>query len=170
MHRFGPFEVDFSKAELRKSGVSIRLQEQPLRILEELLKRPGEVLTREELRDALWPSDTFVDFERSLNAAVAKLRAALNDSSEQPLYVETVARKGYRFIAPVSQNGPQSAPALRAASPRNLKRWLAIAAGGLCLAWLAWTRLPRGALQVRSGPLSVAHAAQYGARHRGEGL
>ena len=85
MHRFGPFEVDFSKAELRKNGVSIRLQEQPLHILQELLKRPGEVLTREELRDALWPSDTFVDFERSLNAAVGKLRAALNDSSEQPL-------------------------------------------------------------------------------------
>ena len=155
MHRFGPFEVDFSKAELRKNGVSIRLQEQPLRILQELLKRPGEVLTREELRDALWPSDTFVDFERSLNAAVGKLRAALNDSSEQPLYVETVARKGYRFIAPVSQNGTQSAPAPHAAAPQNLKRWLAVAAGGLCLAWLAWTLRPTAPPAVGSVHFTV---------------
>ncbi|MEO8368830.1 MAG: winged helix-turn-helix domain-containing protein [Candidatus Solibacter sp.] len=102
MRRFGAFEVDFEKGELRKSGIRIRVQEQPLRILEALLAEPGETVGREQLRERLWPSDTFVDFERSLNAAVAKLRQALNDSAEQPMYVETVARKGYRFIAPIT--------------------------------------------------------------------
>ena len=99
--RFGQFEVDLSTGELRKSGLRIRIQEQPLRILGALLTRPGELVTREDLRERLWPSETFVDFERSLNAAVAKLRQTLTDSAEQPRYVETVARRGYRFIAPV---------------------------------------------------------------------
>jgi Tol biopolymer transport system component/DNA-binding winged helix-turn-helix (wHTH) protein len=100
--RFGQFELDAASGELRKNGLRIRLQEQPARILEALLARPGELVTREELRDHLWLADTFVDFERSLNAAVAKLRQALADSAEQPRYVETVARRGYRFIAPVT--------------------------------------------------------------------
>jgi Tol biopolymer transport system component/DNA-binding winged helix-turn-helix (wHTH) protein len=99
--RFGPFEVDFTTAELRKSGLRIRIQEQPLRILQTLLERPGELVTRDDLKARLWPSDTFVDFERSVNAAVAKLRQALGDSAEQPRYVETVARRGYRLIQPV---------------------------------------------------------------------
>src|ERR1051325_9549988 len=104
MPRFGPFEVDFAKAEMHKSGVRIRIQEQPLRILETLLEKHGELVTREELRDRLWPADTFVDFERSLNAAVGKLSQSLNDSADRPLYIETVARKGYRFIAPVIES------------------------------------------------------------------
>jgi DNA-binding winged helix-turn-helix (wHTH) protein len=94
--------VDFSASELRQSGSRVRIQEQPLRLLEILLEQPGEPVTRERLREALWASDTFVDFERSLNAAVAKLRQALHDSADRPVYVETVARKGYRFIAPVT--------------------------------------------------------------------
>lgn len=102
MYRFGPFEVDFSTSELRKSGHLVRIQEQPLRILQSLLERPGELASREQLKDRLWPSDTFVDFERSLNAGVAKLRQALNDSADNSVYVETVARKGYRFVAPVT--------------------------------------------------------------------
>ena len=99
---FGVFEVDTRSGELRRQGSKVKLQEQPFQVLVSLLERPGEVVTREELTKRLWPDNTFVDFERGLNAAVAKLRLALNDSAEQPLYVETVARKGYRFIATVS--------------------------------------------------------------------
>jgi eukaryotic-like serine/threonine-protein kinase len=100
--RFGQFEADLSAGELRKNGLRIRIQEQPARILGALLERPGELITREELRERLWPGDTFVDFERSLNAAVAKLRQVLADSAEHPRFVETVARRGYRLIAPVA--------------------------------------------------------------------
>ncbi len=100
-YRFGAFELDRKTAELRKRGVRIKLQEQPYRILCWLLDRPGEVVTRETLCAALWPEDTFVEFERSLNAAIAKLRQTLGDSAENPRFIETVARRGYRFIAPV---------------------------------------------------------------------
>src|SRR4051812_24731014 len=106
MPRFGPFDVDFAKSEMLKSGVRIRIQEQPLKILQALIERPGEIVTREQLRDRLWPSGTFVNFERSLNAAVAKLRQSLNDSADRPLYIETLARKGYRFVAPVTEAQP----------------------------------------------------------------
>jgi Tol biopolymer transport system component/DNA-binding winged helix-turn-helix (wHTH) protein len=106
--RFGQFEVDLSTGVLRKSGLRIHIQDQPLRILGALLERAGELVTREELRERLWPSETFVNFERSLNAAVAKLRQVLADSAEQPRYVETVARRGYRFVAPV-----EATPALQ---------------------------------------------------------
>lgn len=99
--RFGIFEVDRGSGELRKRGVRIKLQEQPLKILMLLLDRPGEIITREQLRQILWPEGTFVDFEHSLNAAVAKLRQALGDSAENPRFVETIPRRGYRFIAPV---------------------------------------------------------------------
>jgi DNA-binding winged helix-turn-helix (wHTH) protein len=102
MYRFGPFEADFSRWELRKHGLRLKVQEQPLRVLQALLEKPGELVNREQLRERLWPSDTFVDFEKSLNAAVAKLRQTLSDSADQPVYVETVARKGYRFIAPMT--------------------------------------------------------------------
>lgn len=104
--RFGQFEADGSTGELRKGGLRVHIQEQPLRILGALLERPGELVTREELRDRLWPGDTFVDFERSLNAAVAKLRQVLCDSADQPRFVETVARRGYRFVAPVAAISP----------------------------------------------------------------
>jgi Tol biopolymer transport system component/DNA-binding winged helix-turn-helix (wHTH) protein len=104
--RFGQFEIDLSTGELRKNGLRVHIQEQPLRILGALLERAGELVTREELRERLWPSETFVNFERSLNAAVAKLRQVLADSAEQPRYVETVARRGYRFVAPVEASLP----------------------------------------------------------------
>src|SRR5580704_6334601 len=97
--RFGVFEADLTAAELRKSGVRIRLQEQPFQVLAYLLQHPGEVVSREDLRQRLWPSDTFVDFDHSLNTAVNKLREALGDSASSPRYVETLARKGYRFVA-----------------------------------------------------------------------
>src|SRR5215472_17475968 len=98
---FGVFEVDLRAAELRKHGVRIKLQEQPFQILSLLLDHPGEVVTREELREKLWPAHTFVDFDRSLNKAMTKLRAALGDSADSPRYVETIPRHGYRFLAPV---------------------------------------------------------------------
>jgi cholera toxin transcriptional activator len=97
--RFGVFEVDLAAGELRKSGMRIRLQEQPFQVLAYLLERPGEVVTREELRQKLWPADTFVDFDHSLNTAVNKVREALGDSASSPRYLETVARRGYRFLA-----------------------------------------------------------------------
>jgi cholera toxin transcriptional activator len=99
--RFGVFELDLAAGELRKSGVKLRLQEQPFQVLAVLLERAGEVVTREELRQKLWPSDTFVDFDHSVNTAINKVREALGDSASSPRYVETMARRGYRFIAPV---------------------------------------------------------------------
>src|ERR1700757_1327515 len=99
--RFGVFELDFSTGELRKSGVRLRLQGQPVQVLTVLLERAGDVVTREELREKLWASDTFVDFDHSLNTAINKVREALGDSASSPRYVETIARRGYRFIAPV---------------------------------------------------------------------
>ena len=106
--RFGVFELDLSACELRKSGVKLRLQGQPFQVLALLLERAGDVVTREELQQKLWPSDTFVDFDHSLNTAINKVREALGDSASSPRYVETLARRGYRFIAPVQapvQNG-----------------------------------------------------------------
>jgi DNA-binding winged helix-turn-helix (wHTH) protein len=99
--RFGVFELDLSAGELRKSGVKLRLQEQPFQVLALLLERAGEVVTREELQQKLWTADTFVDFDHSLNTAINKVREALGDSASSPRYVETVARRGYRFIAPL---------------------------------------------------------------------
>ncbi|HST08871.1 MAG TPA: winged helix-turn-helix domain-containing protein [Terriglobales bacterium] len=109
--RFADFEVDVRVGELRKHGRRLRLQEQPLRVLAMLLDRPGELVSREELRLSLWPADTFVDFDHGLNSAVARLREKLNDSAEAPRYVETVPRKGYRFIGQVQELEPEPAPA-----------------------------------------------------------
>ena len=96
--RFGVFQIDVRAGELRKNGVKLKLQEQPFRVLCLLLEHPGEVISRDELRNRLWPADTFVDFDHGLNAAVKRLRDALDDSAENPRFVETVARRGYRFI------------------------------------------------------------------------
>jgi len=103
---FGNFEVDLQAAELRKDGQRVRLQEQPFRVLALLLRNPGQSVTREELRQNLWPADTFVDFDHGLNSAVARLREALGDAAEKPRYVETVAKRGYRFIGTVSSTEP----------------------------------------------------------------
>jgi TolB-like protein/Tfp pilus assembly protein PilF len=103
--RFGIFDLDLQAGELRRSGVRVKLQEQPFRLLAILLERPGEVKTREQLRQRLWPPDTFVDFEHSINIAVKRLREALRDSADNPRFVETLPRRGYRFIAPVETVG-----------------------------------------------------------------
>ncbi len=100
--RFGVFELDLTEGVLIKNGRSIKLQEQPFRLLSILLEHPGETVTREQLRQVLWTADTFVDFDRGLNAAMAKLRQALGDSADNPRFIETQARRGYRFIAPVA--------------------------------------------------------------------
>src|ERR1700758_3702903 len=100
--QFGTFEADLRSGELRKQGKRIKIQEQPFHVLTVLLRHPGEVVTREELRNHNWPPDTFVDFDNSLNTAINKLREALGDSADNPRFIETLPRRGYRFIAPVS--------------------------------------------------------------------
>ena len=111
VRRFGAFEVNLQSGELRKSGMRLRLSGQPFQVLAVLIQRSGEVVTREELQSLLWPADTFVDFDHGMNNAVARIREVLDDSSESPRYVETVPRRGYRFIAPltdVAQSGTVS--------------------------------------------------------------
>lgn len=108
--RFGPFEADLRTRELRKRGLKLKLQEQPFQVLAMLLERPGELVTREEIRARLWPEDTFVDFDHGLNAAVRRLREALNDNASLPRFVETLPRRGYRFIAPVQTTNPEAEP------------------------------------------------------------
>src|SRR6266567_3296527 len=103
--RFGAFEADVRTGELRKDGVKLKFSGQPFQVLAILLERPGDVVTREELQKRLWP-DTFVDVERNLNTAVNKIREVLGDSAENPRFVETLSRRGYRFIAPVEMDIP----------------------------------------------------------------
>jgi Tol biopolymer transport system component/DNA-binding winged helix-turn-helix (wHTH) protein len=158
--QFGLFEVDLQTRELRKSGVRIKLNDQPFQVLALLLERPGEIVTREELRTRLWPSDTFVDFDLSLNSAVKKLRQALGDESDNPRFVETLYRRGYRFIAPVSNHAPHagdgtgSLPAdsipPRGPTAKSWKRLAFIAAGCLAvlLVGLTFGRMPKSAPRI----------------------
>src|SRR5262245_37346398 len=137
---FGSFEVDLGSRELRRQGLKINLQDQPFRLLALLLERAGEVVTREELRDKLWPADTFVDFDHSLNTAVRKLREALGDSAETPRYIETLAKRGYRFVAPLPEPGPAAQPGHSTSAhvpsppPANKARLPAFARGALVVA------------------------------------
>jgi len=118
--RFGAYEADPATGELRKSGMRVRLQDQPFAVLMILLERPGELVTREELRQKLWPADTFVDFDHGLNTVINKLREALGDSATSPRFIETLARRGYRFLGTVQtvENGgaPQVAEAASTAA------------------------------------------------------
>ena len=133
--RFGVFEVDVRAGELRKQGVRIKLQEQPFHVLTVLLQRPGEVVTREELRSENWSADTFVDFDNSLNTAINKLREALGDSADNPRFIETLPRRGYRFITPVTNEGREaSATGAAAVSDKRAWRTAAIMAGVLAAA------------------------------------
>ena len=156
---FGVYELDRDAMELRKHGALIRLQEQPFRVLAMLAERPGEVITREQLQEQIW-GNTFVDFDQSLNKAVNRVREALNDNAGTPQYVETVPRRGYRFIAPVA--APQTeAPAPAAtvntvsvpAQPRSDKSpsrtivlaalTMAVVLAAIGIAATAWLRQPR---------------------------
>jgi len=103
--QFGTFELDLTAGELRKGGRKVRVQEQPFQLLVALVEKPGEVVTREELKDKLWPGDTYVDFDRSLNTAASKLRDALGDSASSPRFIETLPRRGYRFLGSVETVG-----------------------------------------------------------------
>src|SRR5215469_945472 len=110
--RFGIFEVDPRAGELRKQGKRIKLQDQPFQVLAVLLQRPGDVVTREELRSQIWAQDTFVDFDNSLNTAINKLREALGDSADSPRFIETLPRRGYRFVVPMSADGLKNPAAI----------------------------------------------------------
>ena len=140
--KFGVYEVDPCAGELRRNGVRIKVQEQPFQVLTMLLERPGEVVSREEIQRRLWPADTYVDFDHSLNAAVKRLRDALRDSADNPRFVETLARRGYRFVAPVAgavaSNGEEEARV--GPAPSYVVRWVAavlVLIGVLYCGWLA---------------------------------
>src|SRR5215471_6693994 len=161
--RFGPFEVNFTDGELRKHGARLRIQSKPLSVLHLLVSNQGKVVTREELRKALWHDDVFVDFEKNLTTAVNKLRETLSDTAEEARYIETLPRKGYRFtvaveriIAPqmspapvqpaASQLQPPAQPDTRLpakAERKRLGRALALAASGLLLVAAAGALLHR---------------------------
>src|SRR4051812_30444636 len=135
--QFGVFEVDLRSGELRKRGIKVRLQEQPFQVLAMLLERPGDLVSRDELRTRLWSADTFVDFDHGVNKAINRIREAIGDSATSPRFIETVARRGYRFIGDVrvAESGadghpegaagpapqPESAAAPAAASARRFR-------------------------------------------------
>ena len=159
--RFGPFEADLETGELRKDGVKLALQIQPFQVLAILLKNSGGLVTREQLQSQIWPKDTFVDFDHALNTAITKIRLALGDNAEHPKYIETLPRRGYRFIAAVELpeiETPDSG-ATDGAGRKMRKRWLwalvAAAAGGLLFTLVAW-RLIRNPLQSPSASIEVA--------------
>jgi Tol biopolymer transport system component/DNA-binding winged helix-turn-helix (wHTH) protein len=138
--QFGVFEADLESEELRRSGIRVRLQSQPFKVLAALLEKPGEVVSRETLQQQLWGVDTTVDFDHSLGIAVNKLREALGDSAENPRFVETLAKRGYRFIAPVKTTNPPAAPAavepaIPMVRPADLRhwRWIAVSVAILCV-------------------------------------
>jgi DNA-binding winged helix-turn-helix (wHTH) protein/tetratricopeptide (TPR) repeat protein len=185
--RFGLFEADPASGELLKQGEQMRLQDQPFRMLVLLLERAGEVVTREELRDRLWPEQTFVEFDNGLNVAVKKVRDALGDDAENPRFVETVPRRGYRFIAPVSsttvdvtagldastlvetspQRGAQNPDAFTAAAPRRkwLKYSVAATVASLLVA-VAATLLTQRAISRKPPGEAATHVSDPVARTR----
>jgi TolB-like protein/DNA-binding winged helix-turn-helix (wHTH) protein/Tfp pilus assembly protein PilF len=141
--RFADFEVDLRAVEMRQRGIKVKLQNQPFQILQMLLERPGEIVTREEIRSRIWPADTFVDFEHSVNTAIKKLRQALGDRAENPVFIETLPRQGFRFIATIDEL-PKTVPApaqIPYPQPRNNRKY--VMAGALTLAVAAGFILPR---------------------------
>jgi TolB-like protein/DNA-binding winged helix-turn-helix (wHTH) protein len=134
---FGPFEADVRAGELRKNGTKVPLQEQPFQVLAVLLERPGELVRRDELRQRVWPRDTFVEFDHALNTAVKKIRSALGDDANAPRYIETIPKRGYRFVAPVTTGNlqaPQLEGNLDNAPRARARRWLPRATAGAALA------------------------------------
>jgi DNA-binding winged helix-turn-helix (wHTH) protein len=128
--RFATFEVDLCSGEVRKGGVKLKLSGQPFQVLAILLERAGEVVTREELQKRLWP-DTFVDVDHNLNSAINKIRQVLGDSSENPRFVETLSRRGYRFIAPLDNAKNGVKPTITSADPDAPRRWPILGAASL---------------------------------------
>ena len=161
--RFGVFEIDRRTGEVRREGVRIKIAVQPFQILSTLVDRPGELVTREELRQRLWPSDTFVDFEHSLNSAVKKLRLALGDMAEAPVFIETLPRRGYRFLPPVeavieSSSSPSPEAVRRPVTPRAAVIGMAAAATIAVLALVLFRITARHAassVKLASAPLTA---------------
>lgn len=164
---FGVFEFDLRTGELRKAGSRVRLSGQPVTVLARLVERPGELVTREELRRELWSGDTFVDFERNLNSAIKRLRAALGDSAQSPRFIETLPRRGYRFLLPVSYcdesavSGARFPPELAshrtsdsppATRPWSRPLWAAVALAMSVTVLVALVALPRPVHQPGAGP------------------
>ena len=145
--RFGSYQADARTGELHKEGARVRLQEQPFQVLVMLLERPGELVTREEIRARLWGAETFVDFDHSLNTAINKLRETLNDSASEPRYIETLARRGYRFIAAAEMEGVAVADATAEAAPEANPDALPAA--------------PRGAVRFLLGLIQVMYLCFY---------
>jgi TolB-like protein/DNA-binding winged helix-turn-helix (wHTH) protein/tetratricopeptide (TPR) repeat protein len=154
--RFGPFQLDLRAAELHHNGTTTKLPEQPFQVLIALIEHPGDVVTREELRQCLWKSHTFVDFEHGLNTAVKRLREALGDSAENPRYIETLPRHGYRLMVPVEKLD-SAAPAIADASVRRRKIWLAVSV--LTIAAVAAGVLSRQRLIERFRPVKIESLA-----------
>jgi Tol biopolymer transport system component/DNA-binding winged helix-turn-helix (wHTH) protein len=154
--RFGAFECDPEAGELRKSGMKVRLPEQPLKVLLALLEQPGSVVSREELRQRLWPGDTFVDFDHGLNAAVKRLRAALGDAADSPRFVETVPLRGYRFVAPVAGSAR--------ASPRVPLGPVGLLILGLLMTGVAATLAFRAKASFRAPELAGSARITYSGR------
>lgn len=157
--RFGPFEADLETGELRRAGAKLPLQVQPFQVLAFFLHHPGELVTREQLRSHIWPNDTFVDFDHALNTSIAKIRLAVGDDAEHPMYIETLPRRGYRFIAAVEEPPTEASNAGEAITPgrKTRVRWwavLAVAAAGLLFTLFAW-RLSRHPLQSQLPPIEV---------------
>lgn len=126
--RFGIFQLDTRAEQLLKNGRIVRLKPQPFKLLQLLVKRAGEVVTREDIREALWGADTYVDFEQGVNSAIKQVREALNEDADHPLYVETVPKRGYRFIAPIESPRDTLPPGLRSTDLKLQKAmWLNIA-------------------------------------------
>ncbi|HEY6991096.1 MAG TPA: winged helix-turn-helix domain-containing protein [Bryobacteraceae bacterium] len=154
---FGVFEVNAASGELRKNGTRIKVQEQPFQILVLLLNRPGEIVGREEIRSRLWPDNTFVDFDNAISSAVRKLREALNDNADTPRFIETVARRGYRFVG---QTAAQQAPAAATPDGKRIKLF-AIAAGALLVlgvtGWWLLSRPKPENVPLNPTPLTAAH-------------
>jgi Tol biopolymer transport system component/DNA-binding winged helix-turn-helix (wHTH) protein len=162
LFRFGVFEVDPRSGELRKSGSRVKLQGQPFKVLVALLERPGEVVTREELKARIWPNDSFGDFDHAVNVAVAKLRSALCDSADMPRYVETLPRRGYRFVASVDGMAarPENQPSTLAssASERRLSRlWIVCALLVAMLAAVVWRPLSEPRAPQVTGIKQITH-------------
>ena len=173
MLRFGVFEVDFQAGEVRKAGLRIKLQEQPFQVLAMLLERRGEVVTREELHQRLWPGDAFGDFDHGLNTAVKKLRQALGDESDNPRFIETLPRRGYRFIAAIvpadgassPDRPPSPAPAIAQPTPTRSLPWPLPAKVAACtgilvaVVFVIWMLAGRGLRAPSASPLSIQSLA-----------
>jgi DNA-binding winged helix-turn-helix (wHTH) protein len=150
--RFGPFEADVEAGRLRRDGAQVPMQDLPFRLLAALMERPGEVLTRAELSTRLWGSDTFVDAAAGLNTAVAKLREALGDQADEPIYIETIPKRGYRFVGTIESSAAApvvAAPVLVGQRFRTARLWIAVAAMVAAVIAVGAYRLRAGRPQTR---------------------